>query len=114
MYFAPQTLIPGYRPGSAKIVSAIRIFSFEDHSVSRYSLTSKNFFCKLPLGGPCKCLGGPKSGWYGTGCCIHRLRSGLEQPIFVVNSVTVFHGSCVVVPDHSMFSFSPRKRYKKK
>jgi len=28
----PQTLKPGYGPGSAKIVSAIRIFCFEGYS----------------------------------------------------------------------------------
>jgi len=43
MYFATQTLKPGYWPGSAKIVSAIRIF-FEGHSASRCSIISKNFF----------------------------------------------------------------------
>jgi len=37
MYFASQTLEPGYGPGSAKIVSAIRIFCFEGHSVRRCS-----------------------------------------------------------------------------
>jgi len=37
----PQTLKPGYGPGSAKIVSAIRIFCFEGHSASRCSITSK-------------------------------------------------------------------------
>ena len=31
IYFAPQTLKPGYGPGSAIIVSAIRIFCFEGH-----------------------------------------------------------------------------------
>ena len=37
--YSPQTLKPGYRPGSAKIVSAIRIFCFEVHSTSRCSIT---------------------------------------------------------------------------
>jgi len=44
VYFGPQILKPGYRPGSAKIVSAIRIFCFEGHSVSRCSKTSKTSF----------------------------------------------------------------------
>jgi len=43
MYFAPQTSKPGYRPSSAKIVSAIRIFCFEVYSASRCSITSKLF-----------------------------------------------------------------------
>jgi len=42
MHF-PQILKPGCGPGSAKIVSAIRIFCFEGHSVSRCSITSKTF-----------------------------------------------------------------------
>jgi len=54
MYFAPQTLKPGYGHGSAKIVPAIRTFCFEGHSASRCSITSKTFFYKSPLGGPCK------------------------------------------------------------
>jgi len=33
-----QTLKPGYGPGSAKIVSAIRIFCFEGHTASRCSI----------------------------------------------------------------------------
>jgi len=44
MYFAPQTLKPGYRPDSAKIVFAIKVFCFEGHSASRCSITSKTFF----------------------------------------------------------------------
>jgi len=36
--------LPDYRPGSAKIVSAIRIFCFEGRSSSRCSITSKPFF----------------------------------------------------------------------
>jgi len=44
MYFAPQTLKPGYVPGSAKIVSALRIFYFEGHSAWRCRTTSKTFF----------------------------------------------------------------------
>ena len=43
-----QTLKPGYRPCSVKIVSAIRIFYFESHSASRCSITSKNFFKGAP------------------------------------------------------------------
>ena len=39
MYFAHQTSKPGYEPGTAKTVSAIRIFCFEVHSASRYSIT---------------------------------------------------------------------------
>ena len=35
----PQTLKPGYGSGSAKIVSASRIFSFEGHPASRCSIT---------------------------------------------------------------------------
>jgi len=35
MYFAPQTLKTGYGPGSARIVSAIRIFCVEGHSAIR-------------------------------------------------------------------------------
>jgi len=33
--FPAQTLKPGYGPGSAQIVSAIRIFCFEGHSALR-------------------------------------------------------------------------------
>jgi len=51
LYLAPQTLKPGYGPGSAKIVSAIRIFCLEGHLASRCSMTSKTFFYKSPLGG---------------------------------------------------------------
>jgi len=40
----PQTLKPGYRLGFAKIVSVIRIFCCEGHSVSRCGITSKTFF----------------------------------------------------------------------
>jgi len=58
MYFAPQTSKPSYGPGSAKIVSAIRIFCFEGHSASRCSITSKTFFYKSQLCGPCKHFGG--------------------------------------------------------
>ena len=36
---SPQSLKPGYEPGSAKIVSTIRIFCFEGHSASRCSIT---------------------------------------------------------------------------
>jgi len=39
MYFAPQTLKPGYGPGSAKIVPEIRIFCFQGHSVPKCSVT---------------------------------------------------------------------------
>jgi len=39
MYFVPQTLKPVYGPGSAKILSAIRIFCFEGHSDSRCHIT---------------------------------------------------------------------------
>ena len=39
MYFPLITLKPGYGPGSAKIVSAIRIFCFEVHSASKCSIT---------------------------------------------------------------------------
>jgi len=39
----PQTLKPGYGPGSAKIVSAIRMFYFEAHSASRCSITELFF-----------------------------------------------------------------------
>jgi len=35
----PQTSKPGYGSGSAKIMSAIRIFCFEDHTASRCSIT---------------------------------------------------------------------------
>ena len=41
--FCPPTLKPGYEPVSAKNVSAIRIFCFEGHSVSRCSITLKPF-----------------------------------------------------------------------
>jgi len=41
---SPQTSKPGYGPGSAKTMSAIRIFCFESHSASRCSITSKIFF----------------------------------------------------------------------
>jgi len=39
-----QALKVGYGPGSAKLVSEIRKFCFEVHSVSRCSITSKTFF----------------------------------------------------------------------
>jgi len=39
MCFSPKKLKPGYRPGSAKIVSVIRIFCFEGQSASRCSIT---------------------------------------------------------------------------
>ena len=39
IYFAPQTSKSGYEPGSAKIVSAIRLFCFEVHSASRCGIT---------------------------------------------------------------------------
>ena len=39
MHFLPQTLKPYYRPGCAKIMSAITIFYFEVHSASRCSIT---------------------------------------------------------------------------
>jgi len=38
MHFAPQTLKPGYGPGSAKTVSAMKIFCFEGHSASKCSI----------------------------------------------------------------------------
>jgi len=44
MYLAPHTLKPGYGPGSAKIVSANRIFCFEGHLAWRCRITSKTFF----------------------------------------------------------------------
>jgi len=43
MYVSPPTLKPGYGSGSAKIVSAIRIFCLEGHLPSRCSIT-KLFF----------------------------------------------------------------------
>jgi len=61
MYFAPQTSKSGYGPGSAKIVSAIRIFCFEVYSAWRCSITS-NFFYKSPLGGPLEAFGGGRVG----------------------------------------------------
>ena len=39
----PQTLKPGYGPGSAKIVSVIRIFQYETYSASRCSITQLFF-----------------------------------------------------------------------
>ena len=54
----PQALKPGYGPGSVKILSAIRLFCFEVHSVSRCSITSKILFYKSPLGALCKHFGG--------------------------------------------------------
>jgi len=59
--FAPQTLKPGYGPGSTKIVSAIIIFYFEALSASRCCITSKSYFYKSPIGGPCKHFGGAQS-----------------------------------------------------
>ena len=56
--FPSQTLKPGYAPGSAKILSAFRIFYFEGHSASRCNMMSKTFFHKSPLRGPCKHLRG--------------------------------------------------------
>jgi len=44
VYFPSQTLKPGYGPNSVKLVSAIKVFCFEDHSASRCSMTSKTFF----------------------------------------------------------------------
>jgi len=42
--FSLLTLKSSHGPGSAKIVSAIRIFCFEGHSASRCGITSKTFF----------------------------------------------------------------------
>jgi len=39
----PPTLKPGYGPGSAKIVSAIRLLCFEVHSASRCSIAKLSF-----------------------------------------------------------------------
>ena len=66
MYFLPQILKPGYGPGSAKIVSAIRIFCFEGHSASRCRKSRKVFFYKSPIGDPCKHFVGGTAGllWY--------------------------------------------------
>jgi len=44
MYFTPKTENHGYGPGSAIIVSAIKVFCFEGHLASRCSITSKTFF----------------------------------------------------------------------
>jgi len=46
-----QILKPGYGRGSAKIVSAIRVFCFEGHSVSRCNITSNTFFINHHFGG---------------------------------------------------------------
>ena len=55
MYFAPRTFLKaGYGPGSAKIVSAIRIFCFEGHSATRCSIM---FFVNNHYGGHCKHFG---------------------------------------------------------
>jgi len=68
MYFSPQTFKPGYGPGSAKIVSAIRIFCFEGHLASRYSITSTTNFCKPSLWGAGKHFcGGEELDCYCTG-----------------------------------------------
>jgi len=64
--FCPQTLKPGYGPDSAKIVSAMRICCFEDHSPSRCSITSRTLLHKSLLGGAVSVLGGPELGCYGT------------------------------------------------
>jgi len=60
MYFYPLKFKIGYGPSSAKRMSAIRIFCFEGHSASRCSISSKSFFYKSPLRGPCKNFGGPR------------------------------------------------------
>jgi len=44
LIFPPQTLKPGYRPGSVKTVPAIRLFCFEGHSTSRSGIKSKTLF----------------------------------------------------------------------
>ena len=72
----PQALKPGYGPGSTKIVSAIRIFCFEVHSVSRCSITSKTFSYKSPLGGPSVSILGGGQSWADTALPIPK--SGLN------------------------------------
>jgi len=62
MYFAPQTSKPGYGPGFAKIVSAIRIFCFEVYSASRCSITSKFFLYITIRGALGSILGGGRIG----------------------------------------------------
>jgi len=63
MYLPQKILKPDYYgPGSAKIVSAIRIFYFEGHSAPRCSITSNYFFINHHYGGPCKHFGGAELG----------------------------------------------------
>ena len=50
--YSPPTLQPGYESGSAKIVSTMRIFCFEGHSVSRCHIMSKTFFINYHWGAP--------------------------------------------------------------
>jgi len=55
IYCSLQALKPGYVPGSAKIVSAIRIVCFEGHS-------AKLFFINHHWGAPESILGGSRVG----------------------------------------------------
>jgi len=56
--------LPDYGPGSAEIVSVIRIFCFEGRLTSRCSITSKPFFTNHHWG-PCEHFWGEKS-WAAT------------------------------------------------
>ena len=76
--FPPETLKAGYGPGSAKIVSAIRILRFEGHTVPRCSIT----FLQITI------TGAPVSIWGGrVGLIRHcpwqtcRNRLSLEQSL---------------------------------
>jgi len=72
-------------------VSAIRIFCFEGHSASRCSITSKKFFWKSPLGGPCKHFGGAELGFYGTECPLSMI---LDLCIWESAYRSSFHSNC--------------------
>ena len=64
---SPQTLKPCYGPGSATIVSAIRIFNFEGHLTSRCSITSETFFINHLYESSCKHVVGAELVCCGTG-----------------------------------------------
>ena len=67
MYFSPQTSKPGCGSGSAKIVSAIRIFFLK--SIRPRDVALHNFFYKSPLGGPLEAFWGG-SVWLIRRCCL--------------------------------------------
>jgi len=63
--FCPQTVQPGCKPGSAKIISAIRIFYFEGHSAWRCSVM-RNVLWITIREAPVSILGEAELGCYAT------------------------------------------------